>query len=108
MTLRRNIVLVALSVFALTGCGEGYELVKTNSYSPYSDERTAGSGYAYVRAKLLPKKDLNLKSVMTPVIRERMPVVMNVAEDVEVIETLESLQPLPPKADRIFFDDGKK
>lgn len=45
----------------LSACGDGWELVKTDKYAPYGNSRTAGSGVAYVRAKMLPEHDVKLE-----------------------------------------------
>ena len=54
-----------LAVFVLSlplaACGEGWEMIRTTEMVPYGNTRTAGTGIAYVRAKLLPKKDLVLQ-----------------------------------------------
>lgn len=46
----------------LASCGEGWEMTRTTDMVPYGNTRTAGSGIAYVRAKMLPKKDLVLNT----------------------------------------------
>ncbi len=51
------------SPLALMGCGEGWEAQKVENAAPYSASRTAGSGVAYVRAKMMPEKELNLEAV---------------------------------------------
>lgn len=48
--------LLLVSPFLLGACGEGFELVQTDTMFPYGNQRTAGSGHAYVLAKMLPKK----------------------------------------------------
>ena len=47
----------------LTACGEGWEAQRTTEYVPYGNQRTAGSGVVYVRAKMLPKKELMVEPV---------------------------------------------
>lgn len=49
--------------FMLSACGDGYEMIKTDTYFPYGNQRTAGSGVAYVLAQMLPERDLNLQPV---------------------------------------------
>lgn len=49
-----------LSTLALAACGEGYEVVKVRGQVPYTEERTAGPGVAYVRAHLMPAKTIVL------------------------------------------------
>lgn len=56
-----RVSMLSLPLF-LAACGEGWEPNKTTQYLPYGNERTAGSGIVYVRAKLMPEKDLNLES----------------------------------------------
>jgi len=59
--LKRLILFVLLlSPLALSACGDGWEVVYTRDFSPYEDERTAGSGPVYVR-KMMPVKSFNLK-----------------------------------------------
>lgn len=49
--------------FLLGACGEGYEQIRTSEIFPYGNQRTAGSTIAYVQAKLMPERTLNLDSV---------------------------------------------
>lgn len=101
MAVKRALILSMSSLFMLTGCGDGYELVKTNTMFPYGNERTAGSGVAYVLAKMLPKKELKLE----PVGAAEASVVKSVTRDwkPEVLEILPQTN-----ADQLFLDDGKK
>lgn len=70
----RSLTLALLaSPLLLTACGEGYELIRTDTMFPYGNQRTAGSGVAYVLAKMMPEKNLNLESEMVPVHREMQP-----------------------------------
>ena len=62
----------------LAGCGDGWEMVRTTDVFPYGNQRTAGSGIMYVRAKLAPPEDLKIVSVK----RDYTP---SVAEDLRVI-----------------------
>lgn len=55
-----RVSMLTLPLF-LAACGEGWEAQKTTQYLPYGNERTAGSGVVYVRAQLLPEKDLKLE-----------------------------------------------
>ncbi len=57
----RALFVVACSL-TLSACGDGWETVEYSGRVPYTLERTAGSGIAYVRAKMLPEKELNLTS----------------------------------------------
>lgn len=105
MALKRAIILSASSVFLLAGCGDGYEFVKTNTMFPYGNQRTAGSGVAYVLAKMMPVKELKL---------ETAPVVKNVERDwkpavreaLTKSEAAPAVEPVP--AEKIFRDQIKK
>lgn len=62
------IVLSGLSALSLTACGEGYEMVKIRGTVPYTEERTAGPGIAFVRAHMMPEKTVVLpEPLVTPV-----------------------------------------
>jgi len=54
------IALSGVSALSLAACGEGYEVVKIRGSVPYTEERTAGPGVAYVRAHLMPEKTIVL------------------------------------------------
>lgn len=43
----------ACAIFALSACGEGY-VIERYTGVPYTDERTAHTGVAYVRAMMAP------------------------------------------------------
>lgn len=45
----------------LTACGDGWETYRTTEVTPYGNSRTAGSTVVYVRAKMMPKKELKLE-----------------------------------------------
>lgn len=92
-----RVSLLTLPLF-LAGCGEGWEAQKTSTYLPYGNERTAGSGVVYVRAQLLPKKDLNLEPELVKPSREPEPVP---PEPVEEVQT-------PLDAEEIFNDAQSK
>jgi hypothetical protein len=62
--------------------------VRVDSF-PYNNERTAGTGVAYVLAKLAPAKELNLE----PVVREQEPVAEEPAAIKETKKILESMEP---------------
>ena len=115
MALKRIVLLSASSLFLLTGCGEGYELVKTNTMFPYGNQRTAGSGVAYVLAKMMPKKELKLESVARDVERDWKPDVLEILPTPELPPEPKAAPAMlpdpvvePKKADQIFLDDGKK
>lgn len=103
----KRIALVSLSsMFLLAGCGEGYEVIKTNTMFPYGNERTAGSGVAYVLAKMMPKKELKLEAVdrdWKPEVMEMLP-----AEEPAPVPAEPPKPAEPEKADKLFLDDGKK
>lgn len=62
------IALSGLSALSLTACGEGYDVVKVRGSVPYTEERTAGPGVAYVRAHMMPEKTVVLpEPLVTPV-----------------------------------------
>ena len=63
----RHIRLIAMLCLplALTACGEGWEMQLSNTVFPYGNQRTAGSGVVYVRAKMLPEKDVKLEPAAT-------------------------------------------
>ena len=62
-------MLLACVALPLAACGEGYEMQLVKDYFPYGNQRTAGNGVAYVLAKILPEKQLNLE----PVVRKHEP-----------------------------------
>jgi hypothetical protein len=62
-------ILAVLTPLALSACGEGWEMKLTNTHFPYGNQRTAGSGVMYVRAHMMPEKELKLK----PVARDHAP-----------------------------------
>lgn len=57
--------------FCLTACGEGYEMQRTTNFFPYGNQRTAGSGIMYVRAKMAPERQVNITPQTMPVERSR-------------------------------------
>ncbi len=60
-TLRRVVFVVSgLSTLCLAACGEGYEAVQVRGKVPYTEERTAGPGIAYVLAHMMPEKTMVL------------------------------------------------
>jgi hypothetical protein len=54
-----------VSLLALAACGEGYTPVKIRGQVPYTEERTAGPGIAYVRAHMMPEKTVVLPAPLT-------------------------------------------
>jgi len=69
------IVLSGLSAVSLAACGEGYEVVKVRGSVPYTEERTAGPGVAYVRAHMMPEKTMVLpEPLLTPQMQTAEPI----------------------------------
>lgn len=66
--LRKAVLAVSgLSALSLAACGEGYEMVKVRGQVPYTEERTAGPGIAFVRAHMMPEKTIVLpEPILTP------------------------------------------
>ncbi len=68
----------------LGACGEGWEAQRTETVFPYGNQRTAGSGVVYVRAKMMPKKELNVEPVMEeiqqPLVEEEVQPVLDAEE----------------------------
>jgi hypothetical protein len=63
-------IVILAAPLMLAACGDGWEMVRVSDVVPYGNTRTAGTGVAYVRAKMLPQKELKLESsqpVITPV-----------------------------------------
>ena len=54
--------MVLCAPLMLVSCGEGWEMQRVENVSPYGS-RTAGSGVAYVRAKMLPEKELKVEPI---------------------------------------------
>lgn len=75
-TFRRVVfVLSGVSALALTACGEGYEMVQVRGQVPYTEERTAGPGVAYVRAHMMPQKSVVVdQPLVTPVLKDAEPI----------------------------------
>lgn len=87
---------LCLPLLALTACGEGWEAQKTDQYFPYGNQRTAGYGVVYVRAKMMPEKELNVE-----------PVADIVAEEPAVVVVEPELAPIQP-ADEVFQEAQTK
>lgn len=79
-----------MMLFLLTACGEGWEMQLTNTVFPYGNQRTAGSGVMYVRAKMLPKKELKI----VPVERQREPIVHVVPEPAAPDTEIKDMEPV--------------
>jgi hypothetical protein len=93
----KTLVLLSVVPFVLTACGEGWEKQMTDSYFPYGNQRTAGSGVAYVVAKMMPKKELKVTPAKVAPAPEPAPApVKEGAHDV--------LQTLDSDMERLFKD----
>lgn len=62
---RKYLVLASLAApLFLAACGEGYEIRAYHgtpyAKNPFEEGRTAGSGVEYVRASLMPRRELNV------------------------------------------------
>ncbi len=66
--------LSCLPVLALAGCGDGWEMVQVRGQVPYTEERTAGPGIAYVRAHLMPEKTLVLPEPVAAPVKDAAPI----------------------------------
>lgn len=66
--------LSCLPVLALAGCGDGWEMVQVRGQVPYTEERTAGPGIAYVRAHLMPEKTLVLPEPIVAPVKDAAPI----------------------------------
>lgn len=64
----RSALILVATLPVLAACGEGWVMQPVRNYVPYTEERTAGPGVAYVRAYMLPEKGPVLEPVMTPVV----------------------------------------
>ena len=53
------ILLANLACLSLSACSDDYVAMKTTEHFPYGNQRTAGSGVAYVLAQMLPERSLN-------------------------------------------------
>lgn len=54
--------LLLASPLLLVACGDGYEPQRVQGVVPYVMERTAGTGVAYVRAKMMQEKELKVET----------------------------------------------
>ena len=99
--------LLLASPLLLTACGEGYEMIKTDTMFPYGNQRTAGSGVAYVLAKMMPAKTQPiLQSVAPRPAPQPAPQPAPLQETKQIIEDI----PEPPAqdADEIFREKQSK
>lgn len=105
---RSLLVLSLLSPLALSGCGEGWEMQPYTEKVPYTMERTAGSGVAYVRASMAPAKGPALK------VEAEEPVKVMKSESIEkdspppaAVEAEKDTE-IVKEADKIFTSRQKK
>lgn len=110
--------LLLATPLALAACGDGYELVQTDTIFPYGNQRTAGSGYAYVLAKLLPPKTEPILQPVAPrtepePIQQTKQIIEDIPEPVEepvieepVIE--EPPEPIAQDPEEIFHEQQMK
>lgn len=73
MPSRLTRLLILASPILLTACVDGWEMVRTTDF-PYGNQRTAGTGVAYVRAKMMPEKELKLEPAPAPMTTPPPPV----------------------------------
>lgn len=92
--------LLLAAPFLLSACGDGYEAIRTTEYMPYGNQRTAGSGVAYVLSSMLPEKELKLEPATRPM--EAEPQTETEAETKAVLKDLEK------DMDEIFEEKQKK
>ena len=67
MSLRSLKYAVMAAPFLLAAC-DGYEMIRTDAF-PYGNKRTAGTGVAYVLAKMVPQKELKLETTSTSAVK---------------------------------------
>ncbi|MCB1563316.1 MAG: hypothetical protein KDJ75_07065 [Alphaproteobacteria bacterium] len=99
---KRSKLLILVAPILLAGCGEGYDLVRTADMFPYGNQRTAGTGVAYVLAKMMPERELNLQTVERP----HQPQALEETQD--ILNTMDHDVEAPQPADQIFIDQQKK
>jgi len=84
--------LLLAAPFLLAAC-DGYEMVRVDSF-PYGNQRTAGTGVAYVLAKMAPEKEM----IAEPAMEETKEAI----EDVKKTEEIEKIE------EKTFTDAQKK
>lgn len=94
----------------LAGCGEGYDLVKTDTMFPYGNQRTAGSGYAYVLAKMLPAmQEPILKPVEPRPAPQPEPATAPIEETKQIMQNVPAPDEAPAQdAEEIFREQQSK
>lgn len=88
--------LSALPLLTLAACGEGYEM-KPYYGVPYTDERTAGHGVEWVRASMLPPKEMKTETVTKTETKIEAPAT-----------AAPPLPPVPARADQVFKNSQSK
>ena len=101
--LKTTRALLLASPLMLAACGEGYEMIKTDTMFPYGNQRTAGSGVAYVLAKMMPAKT---QPILKPVAPRPAPAPLQ--ETKEIIQDIPEPPPAPSKAEKIFREEQSK
>ncbi|MGH1456994.1 MAG: hypothetical protein ACRBDI_09455 [Alphaproteobacteria bacterium] len=92
---------LCLPLLALTACGEGWEAQKTDTYFPYGNQRTAGYGVVYVRAKMMPEKELKVEPVAEEVAPEPTPEPAPIAPADEIFTEAQTKGSAPMKREVI-------
>jgi hypothetical protein len=104
----RYIALFTFPLF-LAACGEGYEMIKTDTMFPYGNARTAGSGVAYVRANMMPEKTLKVEP---PMAEEAAPVAMPppppAVEEQKPADTQQILDKVQEDMEQMFEEKQRK
>lgn len=102
-------LIAVLPALLLAGCGEGYELVKYTGF-PYGNERTAGSGVAYVRANMMPEKGTSVQPELkeTSKILDKVGTPPPPAEEAEPVQPKAETEHLLNSAEKIFEQKMKK
>jgi hypothetical protein len=91
---------VTVGILMLTGCGEGYEISRYEGF-PYGNERTAGTGIAYVRAKMMSEKGPVIEDL------EAHPKGTATEPRQEALEP-EPVEEFPEEAEKLFKEMQKK
>ncbi len=94
--------LLLVTPLVLSACGDNYELIKTDTLFPYGNQRTAGSGVAYVVAQMMPERELNLKPVERPHAPEAL------EETKEILDVMDDSVTPEIDMDKVFDDAQRK
>ncbi|MGH1377490.1 MAG: hypothetical protein ACRBB3_01590 [Alphaproteobacteria bacterium] len=81
----------------LASCGEGWEVKRVDNVVPYSS-RTAGTGVAYVRAKMMPEKELKVEPIATEAVEEVKEPVAPALDAEEIFNEAQTKGSAPAKA----------